>query len=170
METIRSCTSSVRVNTRGLPGDRHKGKKAYTRESSWHPSGPLIPGDALDAGRADTRRLLRLPPRAASHPSVLTTPLAGATAAPDTARPLSESRHDRSTRLPWLAYRGASASRSPCRGWAAAGGGAGVCSYGADKSCDTSEITPAAGVTRLRPYRAWRPDDRWRPHAGGGRG
>ena len=23
-----SCTSSVRVNTRGLPGDRHKGKKA----------------------------------------------------------------------------------------------------------------------------------------------
>ena len=24
----RSCTSSVRVNTRGLPGDRHKGKKA----------------------------------------------------------------------------------------------------------------------------------------------
>ena len=24
----RSCTSSMRVNTRGLPGDRHKGKKA----------------------------------------------------------------------------------------------------------------------------------------------
>jgi hypothetical protein len=23
-----SCTSSVRVNTRGLPGDRHKSKKA----------------------------------------------------------------------------------------------------------------------------------------------
>src|SRR5215471_872994 len=90
---IRSCTSSVRVNTRGLPGDRHKGKKAYTSESSWHPSGPLIRGDALDAGRADTHRLLRLPPRAASHPSVLTPPLAGATAAPDTARPLSRSRH-----------------------------------------------------------------------------
>ena len=25
---LRSCTSSVRVNTRGLPGDRHKDKKA----------------------------------------------------------------------------------------------------------------------------------------------
>jgi hypothetical protein len=26
--TVRSCTSSVRVNTNGLPGDRHKSKKA----------------------------------------------------------------------------------------------------------------------------------------------
>ena len=24
---VRSCPSSLRVNTRGLPGDRHKGKK-----------------------------------------------------------------------------------------------------------------------------------------------
>src|SRR5262249_49003345 len=38
---------------------------------------------------------------------VLTPPLAGATAAPDTARALSGSRHDRSTRRPSLAYRGA---------------------------------------------------------------
>jgi len=29
-----SCTSSVRVNTRVLPGDRHKGKKVETRGSS----------------------------------------------------------------------------------------------------------------------------------------
>jgi putative transposase len=27
-EAGRSCPSSMRVNTRGLPGDRHKGKKA----------------------------------------------------------------------------------------------------------------------------------------------
>ena len=26
--TLRSCPSSVRVNTRGLPGDRHESKKA----------------------------------------------------------------------------------------------------------------------------------------------
>jgi len=53
---------------------------------------------------------------------VLTPPLAVATAAPDTARPLSGSRHDRSTRRPSLAYRGAIASRSPCPWWAGAGG------------------------------------------------
>src|SRR5205823_11952570 len=46
----RSCTSSVRVNTRGLPGDRHKGKNAEMRGRSWHLRGPLTPGDAFDAG------------------------------------------------------------------------------------------------------------------------
>src|SRR5262245_49686557 len=35
---IGSCPSSVRVNPRGLPGDRHKGKKASTREPSRPPS------------------------------------------------------------------------------------------------------------------------------------
>jgi hypothetical protein len=69
-----SCPSSVRVNTRGLPGGRHKVKKFYTRESSWYPSGPRTPGDPLDAGRADARRLRRLPPRAASHPSACSHP------------------------------------------------------------------------------------------------
>jgi hypothetical protein len=68
--TIRSCPSSVRVNIRGLPGHRHKGKKAETRGLLWPPSGPLSPGDALDAGHAPTRRLLRPLPRAASyHPT-----------------------------------------------------------------------------------------------------
>src|SRR5256885_1589101 len=43
----RSCPSSLRVNTRGLPGDRHKGKKAYKRGPSLPLSGPLTPGDAL---------------------------------------------------------------------------------------------------------------------------
>ena len=56
-----SCPSSVRVNTRGLPGDRHRIKKAWTSGSSWPPSGPLSPRDALDAGRVDARRLLRSP-------------------------------------------------------------------------------------------------------------
>jgi hypothetical protein len=46
----RSCTSSVRVNTRGLPGDRHKGKNAEMRGRSWPLRGPLTPGDAFDAG------------------------------------------------------------------------------------------------------------------------
>jgi hypothetical protein len=101
---------------------------------------------------------------------VLTPSLAVATAAPDTARPLSGSRHDRSTRLPSLAYRGAIASQSPCHWWAGAGGGVAVSWHGGDKSCDTSGITPAGGATRLHPCRAWRPDDRWPPHAGGGRG
>ena len=167
----RSCTSSVRVNTRGLPSDRHKSKKAWTRGSSGHLSGPRSPGDALDAGRADARRLLRRPLRTASpFLCLLTPPLAVATGAPDTARPRAGSRHDRSTRPPSLAYRGASASRSPCHWWGGAGGGVRVSSYEVDKSCDPSGITPAAGVTRPRPYRAWRPDDRWPPHAGGGRG
>src|SRR5215471_4685120 len=58
---VGPCTSSVRVNTRGLPGDRHKSKKASTSRSSWPPSGPLSPGDALDAGCVDTRRRLRSP-------------------------------------------------------------------------------------------------------------
>src|SRR5216683_1734480 len=37
------------------------------RGLSWHPSGPLIPGDALDAGHANARRLLRPPTLTASH-------------------------------------------------------------------------------------------------------
>src|SRR5215510_3625211 len=62
-----SCPSSVRVNTRGLPGDRHKGKNAEMRGLSWPLSGPLTPGDAFDAGRADARCRLRSSPLAASH-------------------------------------------------------------------------------------------------------
>src|SRR5262249_56400483 len=78
---------------------------------------------------------------------LLTPPLAGATAAPDTARPLSGSRHDRSTRLPSRAYRAATASRSPCRWWVLAGGGAGVRSRGASRNCSRhgTERAAAAG-------------------------
>jgi len=54
----------------GLPTDRHQGKKAWMRRRSWHLSGPLTPGDALKAGRADARRPLRPSYRVASHPPV----------------------------------------------------------------------------------------------------
>src|SRR5262245_30748254 len=53
------------------------GAKRPRRERiSWLPSGPLSPGDALDAGRPDTRHLLRSPPCAVSyHHALLTDPL-----------------------------------------------------------------------------------------------
>src|SRR5215470_14061992 len=96
----------MRVKTRGLPGDCHKGKKVYTRGLSWPPSGPLTPGDAFDPGRADVRRLLRPPHRAASHHHSLLTPLlAAATVAPDTATPRARSTPDPSVPPPWLACR-----------------------------------------------------------------
>ena len=56
-----------RGNTSGSPTDHHRDKKAYMRGLAWPPSGPLTPGDALDASRVDARRLLRPPPLAASH-------------------------------------------------------------------------------------------------------
>jgi hypothetical protein len=84
--SLRPCPSSVRVDTRGLPADFHKGKKAWKRELSWHHSGSLPPGDALEAGCANARCLLRRPPFAVPHHhGVLTAPLAGATAARETA-------------------------------------------------------------------------------------
>ena len=76
------CTCPRRINTTGAAVDHHSGKKAETRGLSWHPSGPLTLGDALEAGRADARRLLRPPPLAASHHYGLLTPrLAVATVA-----------------------------------------------------------------------------------------
>jgi hypothetical protein len=60
-----SCSSSVRVNTRGLPGDRPKGKKAALGGRSGLLRGPLPPGDAGDSGRAAARCRLRASPRAA---------------------------------------------------------------------------------------------------------
>jgi hypothetical protein len=51
-----SCSSSLRVNTRGLPGGHYKAKKFYQRGPSGSPSGPLTPGDGLDASHADARR------------------------------------------------------------------------------------------------------------------
>src|SRR6516225_2536455 len=64
---VWSCTCFLRINTPGSSVDRQRTKKVYTRGPSWPPSGPLTPGDALTAGRADARRRLRSPPLAASH-------------------------------------------------------------------------------------------------------
>src|SRR3989442_1351276 len=77
-----SCPCRLRINLPGSPVDSHRGKKAWTRELSWPPSGPLSPGDALAAGPPDTRHRLRSPPFALSHHhSLLTDPRAAARAA-----------------------------------------------------------------------------------------
>jgi 2Fe-2S iron-sulfur cluster protein len=62
-----SCPSSLRLNTRGLPGERHHGKTALPIGPLWPLSGPFTPGDALETSRVDARRLLRLPPHVACH-------------------------------------------------------------------------------------------------------
>jgi hypothetical protein len=117
--TIRSCPSSVRVNTRGLPSDHHKSKKAWTRGSSGHLRGPLSPGDALTAGRVGAHRLCRPPPRAASHHScVLTLPPAAARGAHETTTLRATSRHGPSVPPPWPASRAATVWRSPSH-WSA---------------------------------------------------
>src|SRR6266446_5014939 len=72
---------------------------------SWPPSGPRTPGDALEASRANTRRLPRPPSLAASHHrGLLTPPLSVATAARGTGAPPGGSRHGRSAPPPWPAY------------------------------------------------------------------
>src|SRR5215471_15051400 len=67
LANVRSCPSSLRLNIRGLPDDRHRGKKVETRSPSWHPNRPLTPGDTLEVNRVDAPRQLRSPPLAASH-------------------------------------------------------------------------------------------------------
>ena len=57
-----SCTWPLRINTPGPPVDSHRGKKAWTRGLSWHPSRLLTPGDALEVSRVDAPRQLRPPP------------------------------------------------------------------------------------------------------------
>src|SRR4029453_18034243 len=88
------------------------------RELSWPLSGPLPPGDALKAGRADTRCRLRLPVLAASHHcGLLIPPLTGATAARGTGAPPGGSIGDQSTPPPSLAYRAATSWPSRCPRW-----------------------------------------------------
>jgi hypothetical protein len=72
-----SCPSSLRVNPRGLPGERHHGKTALPIGPLWPLSDPFTPGDALDTSRVDARRLLRSPPHVASHQPRLTHTPAG---------------------------------------------------------------------------------------------
>src|SRR6266446_48373 len=88
---------------------------------SWPPSGPRTPGDALEASRANTRRLPRPPSLAASHHrGLLTPPLSVATAARGTGAPPGGSRHGRSAPPPWPAYTAATTWPSRSRLWARA--------------------------------------------------
>src|SRR6266487_3202561 len=151
-----SRTRCLRLNTRGLPSDCHKGKKAYIRRPSWHPSGPLISGDALDAGRAGTRRPLRLSSLAASHHyGWLTPPRVVATAAPETAAPRAASRRDRSDLLPWPAYKAATAWLNPSRWSAGAVATARGGWHGASRNYDRHGTRPIAAARRPRPCTTW---------------
>jgi len=147
----RSCPSSLRLNTRGLPGDRYRGTKAPTIGPLWCPSGPLHGDDALEAGRAGTRRHLRSPPVAVSHRyGVLIPPLAGAMAARATAASRVASRPGRAAPPPWPASRAATASPSRSRRWARAVAGGDVSSRGASRNCKSSATRPPAAATLLR--------------------
>jgi hypothetical protein len=122
-----SCTCCVRIKPPGSPVGRYRSKKASTSELSWLPSGPLSPGDALDAGRPDTRHRLRSPLFAvAYHRFLLTGPLAGATAARERAAPRAGATHGRSAQRPSLAFAAATAWPSRCHGWVWTGATAGV--------------------------------------------
>src|SRR5207244_3434582 len=103
-------------NTTGSPVDYHRVKKVYKRGLSWPPSGPLSPGDALDAGHADTPtpHQLTATRRSLSCALFLTPLLAAATAARGSAAPRAGSRHGRSAPRPSLASGAASAWPSPC--------------------------------------------------------
>ena len=152
---VGPCTCTLRLNTTSSLVDRHRGKKAWTRGLSCHPSGPLTPMDALEAGRADARRLLGPPHLAAPHePCLLTPPLAAATAARERAGLLANSRHGPSTPPPSRACTAATAWSSRSRGWTRAGAGAGIRSRGANRSCSNNGRRPPAVVTRLRPCTA----------------
>jgi hypothetical protein len=146
-----SCTCALRINPPGSPIDHNRDKKFYMRGLSWPPSGPLTPGDGLDAGRADTRRPLRPPPLSASHHRDLLTPLlAVATAVPATTAPPSGTRHGPSTRRPWPAYRAASIWLSLSRWWAGAGATAGVRWYVANRNYNRPGTRPTAAVRHPR--------------------
>jgi hypothetical protein len=164
----RPCTCTLRIHTTGLPADRYRIKKVYPRGLSWPPSGPLSPGDALDAGRADARRRLRPASLAASHHhGWLTPPLVVATAAPERAAPHVASRHGPSIPPPWPAFRAATVWPSRCRWWARAAAGAGVSSRGASRNCSNNGTGRAAAATPPHPCTAWRRAAPPRPHVGG---
>src|SRR5262245_57177924 len=115
---------------------------------SWHPSGPLPPGDALEAGRVDARRLLGPPHLAAPHEHcLLTPPLAATTAARERAALRASSRHGPSTPPPSLASGAATAWPSRCRWWAGAAATVGVRRRVANRSYSTHDTMRAVGVS-----------------------
>ncbi len=123
----RSCPSSVRLNTRGLPGHGHRGKKALPIGPSWRHSGSLSRDTTLDAGRVDAPRRLKPSPLTASPSHSMLTPLlAAAMVARETAAPRAASRRDPSGRRLWRMSVAASAWPSLCRASAPAGAAGGV--------------------------------------------
>src|SRR5215831_18382417 len=138
------------------------------REASWLPSGPLLPGDTLEAGRTDARCSLRHPPLVASHHLCwLTLPRAGARVARGTGAPRAASTPDPSVPPPWRVSAAASAWPSPCR-WSVWGVTMAAVRWCAvSRNYSTHDTRPAAAGYRPRPYRVWRPDVPPLPHADG---
>src|SRR5713101_6552985 len=124
------------------------------RGLSGHPSGPLTSADALDAGRADTRRLLRPSSLAASdHRCLLIPPLAVATGVRERVVLLASSRHGPSIPPPWRASGAASVWLSPCRASAQAGAAGGVSWRAVSRNYSTRDTSPAADASRPpRPF------------------
>src|SRR5712691_3620096 len=138
------------------------------RGLSWPPSGPLTPVDALEAGRADARRLLRPSSLAASdHRCLLTPPLAVATVVRERAVFLASSRHGPSIPPPWRASGAASVWLSPCRVSAQAGAEGGVSWREGSRNYSTRDTSPAAGASPPRPCTAWQHAAPRRRHADG---
>src|SRR6266702_7339661 len=144
------CTGTRRINLPGSPTDRRKDKKIYTRGLSWHHSGPLSPGEALDAGHADTPipHQLTATRRSLSCALFLTPLLAAATAARGRAAPRAGSTHGRSAPRPWLVSGAATAWPSRCHGWVRTAATAGVRRRVANRSYSTHGTRPVAGVRR----------------------
>src|SRR5262249_23153992 len=152
----------------GSPVDCHRSKKAWTRELSWPPSGPLSPGDALAAGRPATRHRLRSPPCALSpHHSLLTDLRAAARVAHGRAAPRAASRRGPSVPRPWRASAAASVWRSRCPWSVRVGATVDVSWHGANRNCSILDTIQAAAATPPRPYTVCGPVVRPRPHAGG---
>src|SRR5262249_17293491 len=131
-------------------------KKAYTRGPSGPPSGPLTPGDVLDASHADARHRLGSPPLAASHHSCgLTPPPAAARVAHETTTRRATSRHGRSAPPPWRASAAATAWRSPYRWSEQAQPEAHARSHAAGKNGDRRGTAPVGAARRPPPCTAW---------------
>src|SRR5712671_6352316 len=155
--------------TTGSPVDCQRDKKFYKRGLSWHPSGPLSPGDALDAGHADTPTPHQLTAirRSLSCSLFLTPLLAAATAARGRVALRAGSTHGRSALRPWLVFAAATAWPSRCHGWVRTAAAAGVRRRVANRSYSTHDTMRAAAATPPRPCTAWRRAAPPRPHGGG---
>jgi acetolactate synthase-1/2/3 large subunit len=165
-----SCPCRLRINLPGSPVTCHRDKKAWTRELSWAPSGPLTPGDTRAACRVDAPYQLRPLPVAASHSGLLTALRAAARAARGRAAPRAASTHDPSVPPPWPVSAAATAWSSPGRWWAQAEATAPVSWHGAGKSYSTRDTIPVAGVSPLHLCTASSRGVPRRRHAGGSSG